>query len=307
MIVWGCVAGVMSTAIAGEPVDEAAPEENKSRAELSQDYNAYALAPGQARVGLGELRVGLPARFELSTSYWLDLATVWNGSLKLHAVQSGPFSLGLRGRVFHVPVEGLTVIDDTSLARTGPDTLGQETDLFVSDITGGALAAIVSLALTPAWRIHGGVGLTSGTVAGSIDFRDVPDVLIPGFGLEGTGATIVSRISADLLDVRFASDVEIAQGHAIVLQSAATVRARARGKVEGELDVSGATIDGLSLEVAWAQPIAIRESFRTSLSYQRTWDRWNLRVGLGASAQELAWIVQAFDLSYRFGGGPKAI
>ena len=57
-------------------------------------------------------------------------------------------------------------------------------------------------------------------------------------------------------------------------------------------------------DIGVSSPVA--ETYVASLAWQWSWRRTDLRVGVGASNVPGAWLLQTFDLSYRFGGKTRS-
>ena len=63
-----------------------------------------------------------------------------------------------------------------------------------------------------------------------------------------------------------------------------------------------AGLRNLDFAAAYQGWIPIQQSYRATLAYQFSWQRVDLRFGWGFAAVPYTWLLQAFDLSYRFGG-----
>ena len=85
------------------------------------------------------------------------------------------------------------------------------------------------------------------------------------------------------------------------VQAQAPVYARARGEVSGQIE-GMQNLDDLGLLVTYGDTLPLSTAYRVSLSYQLQWKHWEARVGIGHSPVQGSWLIQAFDLSYRFGG-----
>ena len=52
--------------------------------------------------------------------------------------------------------------------------------------------------------------------------------------------------------------------------------------------------------IAYSDALMIGEAYRASISYPLSWKNVDLRLGNGNSPISAPWVLQAFELSYRF-------
>lgn len=262
-------------------------------------YTAYTLEWGEARVGLASLNAGILPGLQVGTSPVLDAVGAYNGSIKANLMRAGPLDGAVHAQLYAVPVND--VIRTLDGGRWGlTDVLETESgeELFTLKFGYLGLGWTSSLQIAGGWSVHGGADYSRVRAEGAFDLQDLPPILAPGLDPEGDGVTIVTGIAGELVQLRLATDFRFNRRDAIVVQAAAPVWARFRGGVP---EVEG---QERAFDLLWGfhQVLDPQATYRASVAYQASWKRWDLRVGVGASAVPWLWVDQAIDLSYRFGG-----
>lgn len=246
------------------------------------DFTAYTLEWGEVKVGLASVTVGALPRLQLGTVPVLDALGVYNANAKWNVVRAGPIDVAALGAYTALP-------------------LGEFLGTWTS---GGAMASLV---IARPWSVHVG-----GTYA-AIDANGAPDpnALSPlvleltgldpdrlAYDPEAVFGTADPRVSAGVATWRVATDVRFNRRDSLVLQAQGIAWAR----VEHDLDADVPSLFGLDRVLAQDGPVAVRDAYTVTLSYQASFKAFDLRVGGGASAVPLAWVLQATDASVRFGG-----
>lgn len=255
----------------------AEPKPLDPRVHPQVDYTAYTLDTGEVRLGLASLGFGFMPRVHVSTVPVADAFGLYNGAIKWNAVRAGPLDVAAVAGHWFLPARAF---------RGSLTHVSGQTSLMLSDRV----------------ALHGAATFTHAAARGSSDFVsfapllfDVEQEELEAWAEQG-GAP---RASAELVTVRVAADWWFAREHAIVLQAQATPVAIAR------LDLSGGEappilgLDG-ALEAGGEQPIAA--TYAITASWQMSLPHFDLRLGGGASAIPLAWVLPATDVAFRFGG-----
>lgn len=268
----------------------------------STDFTAYTREWGEAKIGLTSLSYGILPRVQVGTVSALDLLGVYNASAKGNFVRTGPLDLAISGSVYAVPITDLLERFDQkgTYKIAGYKVKGK--DIFVDRITYFGLSLHGSLQLVGGWSAHTGVGYARASAKGALDFQNLPTVVLPGLDPIGGELTLVPNVVGELIDLRFATDYRFNRRDSLILQAAATVYGRARGGISGGIDGLPRELRNLDFIVGYGQAISPWDSYRASLAWQFSWKTVDLRFGLGASAVPYTWLLQSFELSYRFGG-----
>ena len=264
------------------------------------DFTAYTLGRGETRVGLASIDTSPIERLQLGTAPLLDLVGIYNGKAKLRLLDSERAATAVAGQYWLVPVTGLLE------QFGGKRAFGVGKDVFVRRMSYASLSVTGSLVVHEHWSIHGGVTYSRITGTGSFDFRNLPVVVLPGAQSIGGKATLVPTVVGELLQARVATDVRLNRRDSFILQAGLPVHASARGSVSGGLTGVPEELENLDVAVQYNQPLQPSQTFRASLAYQMQLRQIDLRVGFGVTGLDKplnnAWILEAFDLAYRFGG-----
>lgn len=274
----------------------------------STDFTAYTREFGEARVGLTSFTLGLLPRIHIGTSPALDLFGAYNFSAKGNFLRLGRYDASLAGSVFVVPINDLLrTLDSDGKYKIGGYKVNDD-QLFVDQFTTVTFQLLNSLQIVGGWSIHGGVSYTRAGAKGKIDFRNLPVVVLPGVSPIGGDLTIVPEVIAELVDLRFATDYRFNRRDSLIFQWANPIWGSARGEFSAdlqELPKQLQTLRNIDLAIRYSRFLQVSDAYRTSLSWQFSWQRADLRFGVGVSAISRAWWLQAFDLSYRFGGDTR--
>lgn len=264
----------------------------------STDFTAYTVERGETRVGLFNVQHGVLPRTQVGTVPLLDLGGVLNANVKTNLMREGRIDGALFGNLYLVPftdlVERYSEENDLGLKE------GEQ--LFTTNITVIGLGAMSSLQVTKPWSIHAGFVYNRVSAKGMFNFDDLPEVLVPG-GDDATGGEVmlVPRLIGELVQLKFATDVRFNRRDSLVLQVQAPIYAGARGAFGAE--VAGIPeLENLDFVISYSDFVSFSEAYRASLSWQFSWKHVDLRAGIGSSPIPGTWLLQAFDLSYRFGG-----
>lgn len=268
----------------------------------STDFTAYTRERGEWKLGLASISYGVVPRVHLGTSPVLDLLGIYNGLAKWNFVRAKRVDLALTGSLYVVPITQLLQrFDDDGSYDIAGQTIDEQ-DIFVDRITTSSLSLLTSLQVWKGWSLHGGVGWTRASATGNLAFNDLPVIVVPGLDPIGGDLTLVPRVVGDLVDVRVATDLRFNRRDSLILQGAASVYAHAHGEISGEIAGLPAELGDLDFAIGYGGPVTPAASYRASIAWQFSWRKVDLRFGVGTSAIPDTWLLQAFDLSYRFGG-----
>jgi hypothetical protein len=183
------------------------------------------------------------------------------------------------------------------LAISGNRYMFRQTD-FSLNYTGAGL--LNSVQLTKKWSVHVGASYWALRIQGlpdpegihpllKVSDAEIGQILDP---LDYTGETLTARL---------ATDIRLNRRDSFILQGSALVWNDTDG------DVTDVVLPLLGFE-----QILTTNGFRpptdvytVSLAYQADFKRLSMRFGVGYSTVPLAWTLQTFELSYRFGGKLK--
>ena len=241
-------------------------------------------------VGLAGVSLGLAPRVQVGTQPLLDLLGVYNATAKINVLRAGPMDLGLQGGINLLP-------------------LG---DFLGSYQSAGLMGSWV---LTEAWSIHGG-GQMGFLAMDGIPTK--PPALIGGYvpqdslekwAAEASESGVDPSVRARGVLVRAATDVRFNRRDSLVLQAqamtfgslnatAGDIPASAREQIE-------LVIPGFNGSLETESRFNVLEAYVVTLSYQMSFRRLDLRMGGGSSPSTLAWVLQANDISTRFGGATR--
>ncbi len=249
------------------------------------DFTAYTLQPGELKVGLLSVGVGVLPNVQVTTMPLVYYAGLPNISAKINAIQVGPLNLAVQGSRYWLRQES-----------------------FRSAYTG--VGAIASLRVVKAWSVHGGFNYAGLSAKGIPDVCALSSLLTEtcddwnvgdpqpvsssgsAFGIEG------NDIYGEVLWVRAATDVRFNRRDSIILQAASVPFARLQVNEQIELP----DIAQLDEVLAFDGRVPLTTMYMLSAAWQMAWKNVHLRVGVGTSSLPLAWLTQTTELSVRFGG-----
>lgn len=264
------------------------------------DYTAFVLGRGETRLGLASIDTAPLAHLQIGTAPLLDLLGMYNVRGKLQALEGKWGGVAVSGSLMAVP------ITDLLKQLGGRNAFGVGNRLFVDSLTYTTLGIQGSLHPHERWSLHGGVSSMRATGRGQFDFTDLPVVVLPGADPIGGEALVVPKLNAVLYAVRLATDVRLNRRDSVVLQANLPVYGRARGTISGDLDGLPEELANIDIAAQYGQALDVGATYRASLAYQATFRRVDLRVGVGMTGLgkplTRSWMLEAFDIAYRFGG-----
>ena len=255
------------------------------------DFTAYTLQPGELKVGLLSVGVGVLPNVQVTAMPALYLAGLPNISAKVNAIQVGPLNLAVTG---------------------SRHWLRQET--FRAAYTG--VGAMASLRVVQAWSVHGGFSYAGLSTKGVPDLCSLSPLLTDIDTIESTCETITgldpkpvsasgsafgmegNDIYGEIMWVRAATDIRFNRRDSIILQASAVPFARLQ--VSDDIDVPD--IAQLDTVLAFDGKVPLSTMYMISAAWQMAWKNLHLRVGAGTSSLPMAWLTQTTELSMRFGG-----
>lgn len=261
-------------------------------------FTAYALEWGESKIGFGTIATGIAPRFQLGTAPALDVIGVFNANLKANLLRKGPFDGAVGLQYYHVPVTALAglVGADMLFNGSGGDTVAVEASYLGVGVTG-------SLQVVDPWSIHLQAYWARPAIKGNISFDDLPEVILPGLSIGDSAAVGLGAIG-DLGIVNLATDLRFNRRDSVYGWLRYPFYGRVRGKTNGEVEGFD-QLSNASVIVAYGDWIPLRDSYSFAIGYQASWKHFEGRVGIGWSAVPAAWLLQAFELSYKFGGATR--
>ncbi len=255
------------------------------------DFTAYTLQPGELKIGLAGVGVGVLPNIQATTIPALLYTGLPNFNFKVNALRAGPLNLAVTG------------------SRTW---LNQES--FRSAHTGAG--AVASLRIVPAWSVHGGVSWAGLSAKGVPDLCALSPLLTDGANLEGVCQQVSASdpqpvttsgssfgfegndLFGEIMWVRAATDIRLNRRDSIILQASAVPYARVQ--LADEVEVPEIAL--LNEVLAYDGRVPLDTMYMVSAAYQVAWKNVHLRVGVGTSSLPLAWLTQTTELSVHFGG-----
>jgi len=238
------------------------------------DFTAYTLEFGEVKLGVSNMTIGILPHVQVGTSVPLDIIGIPNVQAKLHATEGGPFDIAAFGEY---------------------DVLTR-TDFDAKLLTAGG---ILSFQLAKPWGLHLGGSYTTGDIAGDISLESLPQVIwfLDSSG-QGNPAHSTSLLHLETVSARVATDIRFNRRDAIILQASGTIYAN----VEHDADLWVPSFLGLEEALdqnGWVSP---DKAGMASIAWQLSWKHWEARLGWGISSIPGAWVLNTWELSYRFGG-----
>ncbi len=246
------------------------------------DFTAYTLEWGETKVGLASITVGALPKTQIGTIPALNFLGLYNGHVKVNAISKGRYALGLGTNYFAL-----------NAGEMNASSLG--------------ISLIQSLDFMDPWSGHFGLKWSRIKSSGRPDLNELPSLLTSGTTDEQFNAGTrdgLWNLHIQELTLSFASDYRFNRRDSLIFQASAVFWSNV---IDGQIDdippILG--MDELfNKSVGVSSPIA--ETYVVSLAWQWSWRKTDLRVGIGHSNLPGAWILQSFDLSYRFGGKTRS-
>jgi len=245
------------------------------------DYTAYTLEWGEVKIGLANVLVGVAPRVQIGTSPALNLLKVYNVSGKVNPIRFGRLDLAGEASYYTLP------LGDFRLTYTGG---------------GGRF----SVQLLEPWSVHFGGTINNIEGGGTPDLAGINPWLV-GMSQEEleawseplieAGASI--ELDAQVYTVSFATDWRFNRRDSLIFQAGAWLNVNANAA----LNVP--PIAGLEEAFNESRDYDLGDAYMMSLAYHIAGKHWEFRFGLGFSSADWAWLLQATDLSYRFGGATR--
>lgn len=261
-----------------------------------QDFTAYTVGKNRWRLGLGRVDYGLLDNLSVGTNM-----TQWvigpNANLKVTAVQTPRFDASVQAGVGEV-YDGILDF-----------LLSEETD---ARLTIYPVSVRASYILSPKWSAHLGTTRTFFVGTGTLSSEQIIDLLEFVFGGEvnqaivdalGDSVFAEARGQVGLQQVHLAAEWRFNRRDSLVFEANSYVRISGlfSGGV-GSTDESGAEVSA-GLGADFLVPLDDFPS-TVSLSYQWSWERFNLRVGLPLTFQNVFSYFQAFEFFWLLGPQP---
>ncbi len=259
----------------------AAPPQRTPPTRRPIEYSAWNLKPGEVRLGLTDLDIGLSRRVQVGSDPTLDAVGIYNLRTRLSLADSDHWGLAV-------------------------DSAGHS--LRLGDFAARQLRVGVRASASAGWfAAHLGTTASWLSSEGSPDLTQATSVLGAALGQErlAEAQAALDRSNVDpsgqlgTVSMRLALELRVKGPHAIVLQGGdALYRYASVGQtletlsavVPDELGLNG-VLDQSRGGAAWG-----------SVAWQASWRNLQLRAGLGISQLPLAWLAPTTEISWRTGG-----
>jgi hypothetical protein len=230
------------------------------------DYSADTLGSGKIRLGLLHQEIGILGNLQVSTSTLAWVVGFANASGKVKAIDTERLDLSLELSGFSYNLERLGVPEGIATARP--------------------LGWTLSWNISPRWDLHIGSTSTHVELTGQVTLDQVGEsltqVLAVDLGPEledllDDAGSVYGGVSLDLDRALLAAEYRWSPKSSVVLISRTYVG------LEGRVDAGlGNTEDGVSVGAAahFNLPLSDWLDSVTSISYQHSWERLHLRLGL---------------------------
>lgn len=250
------------------------------------DFTAYTLEWGEVKLGLASITLGILPRTQLGTIPVLDVLGIPNVNLKVNIFRIGPLDVGLMGDYY---------------------------ELSLGDFKGTWMApgAMASVRLAEPVSLHFGGKYVMVSADGYPDITQLPSLLTGDINLDEWEQTLGQlqaeggnlSLQGQVVNLKAALDFRLNRRDSFVLQFGGMAGARAEGNLFVPVLNLDKVLDPIEKSFEWNS--TLMESYMVTLSYQGTFKKFDLRFGGGGSSFPFAWILQANDLSYRFGGATR--
>jgi hypothetical protein len=260
------------------------------------DFTAYTLEWGEARIGLVDLTYGIAPRVQLSTVPLLDAALTPNATLKGTVMKEERFALAFSGSYYGVL---LRQIGDSFVgARLGLSGTAEEGEALYTARAGlWGLSGVASMRITDSMSFHARLNYLNANASGQFDLSQVPVALAPGLDL--TDTTLVPKIIGETVYFSMALDQRFNRRDSLIVRFRGPLYASARGVLSGSDLNADAGYDVIGAYRQWVSPL---DYYSATLGWQFQWRHLEARVGVGTSLPQWVWLLQTFELGYRFGG-----
>ncbi len=246
------------------------------------DFTAYTLEWGEVKLGMGSIVAGILPRTQVGTQPLLWAVGVPNGFAKVNPLRLKFIDVSANGRYYSLP-----------------------TDSFNAQYIGAG--GQTSLILGKAFGLHAGMDWQRITADGIPDLSSLSPLLSRVTGEELDGWEIPEellpedpRFEAQTTTIRLAADIRFNRRDSIVLQGSWINYAKVQQYYVDEEYIP--PIAGLEEALKHDGAVPISSTYVASLAYNISFRQIDIRFGLGVSKLPAAWLTQAFEFSYRFGG-----
>ncbi len=249
------------------------------------DFTAYTLEPGEVKLGIGGLSVGVFSNMEIGVSPLFYGLGVPNARLKIDAIQEGPVDIAVSGNRYQIA----------------------QGDRYNGSYT--TVGSRVSWIVFPKWSLHLGGDYNMLKSDGLLDLDELNPLLTGQVddAVDAASTQAEALFFADLVTARVATDIRFNRRDSIVLQGSSTVWTRLTADLSvADQEIEIPAVAGLDDLLDSPGPIPLGENYNITASWQFAWKRAELRLGAGLSSFDWAWLTQSIEFSYNLGGKTRA-
>lgn len=260
------------------------------------DFTAYSLEWGETRLGLGQIRVGILPRVQVGTVPAGLAVGALNGTAKVNFLRVGPFDMAATGAHYRYSRDQF---------QANVTQLGSTASLQVVNKW--------SLHVTGRWQTTGASGVPNLNNSPWLLDTFAPELQSTAEQAEATGLITqeeaIQRVQNELADdyltaqavtLKVASDLRLNRRDSVILQAQANLRS----SVDTNMDLGALAAEDriAAMAIASLEAEGVADTYITSLAWQFSWHRADLRLGAGLSSVPGAWLSQTADFAWRFGG-----
>ncbi len=279
----------------------------------TNSYSAYTLEWGETKLGLGTITTGVLPGVQLGTVPLLDALGAFNVYGKANLGRSGPIDFAFLTQYYTLPVTEIV------------NSLDEQILLDAASAAYLAFGATASIRVASPWTLHTQLYWARPSLKASGPINELPTALFPG-GLNFGDISVAGGVRGDVGVANLATDLRFNRRDSVFVWLRYPFYASARAQADFNLTATYADIDfgeielntNIGTEPRW---LSIIDSYSLAGGYQASFKNVDLRMGIGwshtgGSAAEgvselagtpvdpvnFAWVLQAFELSYKFGG-----
>jgi len=251
------------------------------------DFTAYTLEWGEVQVGLGAIHAGILPRVQVGTSPVLNVIGVQNGNIKVNALHTKPVDISANATHYRYPI---------------------------GDFTGAysGFGGTVSVRPTPAWSVHigsqyvllGADGLPN-TESISPWVEAMTGADLNSWRQDAVDKGINLSLDARAVTARVSTDIRFNRRDSLIIQAQSMVWGSIQSTTVNADEIPEFLGLGSILNAEKSGAIPLADASTASVSWQWSWKRSYLRMGIGTASIPGAWLMQSTEFAMRMGGSTR--
>ena len=270
------------------------------------DFTAYTLEWGETRIGLVSMEYGLAPHFQVGTMPVLDALGAFNLSTKVNISQGDRSAVALGANYANLPLAGAY---EQSGIGSNLGLFGQSagTALSTSSAYFFGVSAYFSYRIADPVTAHMRLNYVQAHAEGRFSLLQIPSLIAPGLVPDlGTGGPeLVPAITGETGSFHLGLDYRLNRRDSVLLRVRGPFYAGVRVGIDLDELTGAGDSDGwgsFNLSGKYGDWVSPGSFYAASLGWQFQWRQWEARMGYGISQPGMVWMLQAFDVCYRFGG-----